>query len=183
MQKKHLIFLLAAFAAAPVLAKPVVVQEAQLLGKWQCAATNKTPMTFTFGSEQKVSVIVDLNIPLPVDMNVPLPVDMNVPLPVDMNVPSPDDETLVYRVFADGTWTLNGEKIGLNVKTTDVQRQHSTAKIRTIPWRKVDKEMFAQMRNDIGKSDKWQMQVKKIGNDSLSVRMQGDRQDIACRKV
>ena len=53
MQKKHLIFLLAAFAAAPVLAKPVVVQEAQLLGKWQCAATNKTPMTFTFGSEQK----------------------------------------------------------------------------------------------------------------------------------
>ena len=167
MQKKHLIFLLAAFAAAPVLAKPVVVQEAQLLGKWQCAATNKTPMTFTFGSEQKVSVIVDLNIPLP----------------VDMNVPSPDDETLVYRVFADGTWTLNGEKIGLNVKTTDVQRQHSTAKIRTIPWRKVDKEMFAQMRNDIGKSDKFQMQVKKIGNDSLSVRMQGDRQDMACRKV
>ena len=167
MQKKHLIFLLAAFAAAPVLAKPVVVQEAQLLGKWQCAATNKTPMTFTFGSEQKVSVIVDLNIPLP----------------VDMNVPSPDDETLVYRVFADGTWTLNGEKIGLNVKTTDVQRQHSTAKIRTIPWRKVDKEMFAQMRNDIGKSDKSQMQVKKIGNDSLSVRMQGDRQDMACRKA
>ena len=167
MQKKHLIFLLAAFVAAPVLAKPVVVKEAQLLGKWQCVAANKTPMTFTFGSEQKVSVIVDLNIPLPVDMNVPLP----------------DDETLVYRVFADGTWTLNGEKIGLNVKTTDVQRQHSTAKIRTIPWRKVDKEMFAQMRNDIGKSDKWQMQVKKIGNDSLSVRMQGDRQDIACRKV
>lgn len=116
-------------------------------------------MTFTFGSEQKVSVIVDLNIP------------------------SPDDETLVYRVFTDGTWTLNGEKIGLNVKTTDVQRQHSTAKIRTILWRKVDKEMFAQMRNGIGKSDKSQMQVKKIGNDSLSVRMQGDRQDIACRKV
>ena len=167
MQKKHLIFLLAAFAAAPVLAKPVVVQEAQLLGKWQCAATNKTPMTFTFGSEQKVSVIVD----------------MNVPLPVDMNVPSPDDETLVYRVFAEGTWTVNGGKVGSNVKITDVQRQHSTAKIRTIPWRKVDKEMFAQMRNDIGKSDKWQMQVKKIGNDSLSVRMQGDRQDIACRKV
>ena len=167
MQKKHLIFLLAAFAAAPVLAKPVVVQEAQLLGKWQCAATNKTPMTFTFGSEQKVSVIVDLNIPLP----------------VDMNVPSPDDETLVYRVFADGTWTLNGEKIGLNVKTTDVQRQHSTAKIRTIPWRKVDKEMFAHLRNDIGDVIKLQMQIKKIGNDSLSVRMQGDRQDIACRKV
>ena len=167
MQKKHLIFLLAAFAAAPVLAKPVVVQEAQLLGKWQCAATNKTPMTFTFGSEQKVSVIVD----------------MNVPLPVDMNVPSPDDETLAYRVFADGTWTVNGGKVGSNVKITDVQRQHSTAKIRTIPWRKVDKEMFAQMRNNIGKSDKFQMQVKKIGNDSLSVRMQGDRQDMACRKV
>ena len=167
MQKKHLIFLLAAFVAAPVLAKPVVVKEAQLLGKWQCVGTNKIPMTFTFGSEQKVSVIVD----------------MNVPLPVDMNVPSPDDETLVYRVFADGTWTLNGEKIGLNVKTTDVQRQHSTAKIRTIPWREVDKEMFAQMRNNIGKSDKFQMQVKKIGNDSLSVRMQGDRQDMACRKV
>ena len=166
MQKKHLIFLLAAFVAAPVLAKPVV-KEAQLLGKWQCVGTNKIPMTFTFGSEQKVSVIVD----------------MNVPLPVDMNVPSPDDETLVYRVFADGTWTLNGEKIGLNVKTTDVQRQHSTAKIRTIPWREVDKEMFAQMRNNIGKSDKFQMQVKKIGNDSLSVRMQGDRQDMACRKV
>ena len=159
MQKKHLIFLFAAFAAAPVLAKPVVVKEAQLLGKWQCVGTNKIPMTFTFGSEQKVSVIVD------------------------MNFPSPDDETLVYRVFADGTWTLNGEKIGLNIKTTDVQRQHSTAKIRTILWRKVDKEMFAQMRNDIGKSDKLQMQVKKIGNDSLSVRMQGESQDMACRKV
>ena len=167
MQKKHLIFLLAAFVAAPVLAKPVVVKEAQLLGKWQCVGTNKIPMTFTFGSEQKVSVIVD----------------MNVPLPVDMNVPSPDDETLVYRVFAEGTWTVNGGKVGSNVKITDVQRQHSTAKIRTILWRKVDKEMFAQMRNDIGKSDKWQMQVKKIGNDSLSVRMQGDRQDMACRKV
>ena len=175
MQKKHLIFLLAAFVAAPVLAKPVVVKEAQLLGKWQCVGTNKIPMTFTFGSEQKVSVIVD--------MNVPLPVDMNVPLPVDMNVPSPDDETLVYRVFADGTWTVNGGKVGSNVKITDVQRQHSTAKIRTIPWREVDKEMFAQMRNNIGKSDKFQMQVKKIGNDSLSVRMQGDRQDMACRKV
>lgn len=159
MQKKHLIFLLAAFVAAPVLAKPVVVKEAQLLGKWQCVGTNKIPMTFTFGSEQKVSVIVD------------------------MNVPSPDDETLVYRVFADGTWTVNGGKVGSNVKITDVQRQHSTAKIRTIPWREVDKEMFAQMRNNIGKSDKFQMQVKKIGNDSLSVRMQGDRQDMACRKV
>lgn len=159
MQKKHLIFLLAAFAAAPVLAKPVVVQEAQLLGKWQCAATNKTPMTFTFGSEQKVSVIVD------------------------MNFPSPDDETLVYRNFADGTWTLDGGKIGLNIKTTDVQRQHSIAKIRTIPWREVDKEMFAHLRNDIGDAIKLQMQIKKIGNDSLSVRMQGDRQDIACRKV
>ena len=157
MQKKHLIFLLAAFAAAPVLAKPVVVQEAQLLGKWQCAATDKTPMTFTFGSEQSVIV--------------------------DMNIPSPDDETLVYRVFTDGTWTLNGGKVGLNIKTTDVQRQHSTTKIRTIPWREVDKEMFAQMRNGIGKSDKLQMQVKKIGNDSLSVRMQGDKQDMACRKA
>ena len=159
MQKKHLIFLLAAFAAAPVLAKPIVVQEAQLLGKWQCVANDKTPMTFTFGSGQKVSVIVD------------------------MNFPSPDDETLVYRNFADGTWTLDGGKIGLNIKITDVQRQHSTAKIRTILWRKVDKEMFTQMRNDIGKSDKSQMQVKKIGNDSLSVRMQGDRQDMACRKA
>ena len=159
MQKKHLIFLLAAFVAAPVLAKPVVVKEAQLLGKWQCVANDKTPMTFTFGSGQKVSVIVD------------------------MNFPSPDDETLVYRNFADGTWTLDGGKIGLNIKITDVQRQHSTAKIRTIPWREVDKEMFAQMRNNIGKSDKFQMQVKKIGNDSLSVRMKGDRQDIACRKV
>ena len=159
MQKKYLIFLLAVFAAVPVLAKPVIVQEAQLLGKWQCVANDKTPMTFTFGSGQKVSVIVD------------------------MNFPSPDDETLVYRNFADGTWTLDGGKIGLNIKITDVQRQHSTAKIRTILWRKVDKEMFAQMRNDIGKSDKSQMQVKKIGNDSLSVRMQGDRQDIACRKV
>lgn len=158
MQKKHLIFLLAAFAAAPVLAKPVV-QEAQLLGKWQCAATDKTPMTFTFSSEQKVSVIVD------------------------MNIPSPDDETLVYRVFTDGTWTLNGGKIGLNIQTTDVQRQHSIAKIRTISWREVDKEMFAQMRNNIGKSDKLQMQVKKIGNDSLSVRMQGDKQDMACHKA
>ena len=143
----------------PVLAKPVVVQEAQLLGKWQCVANDKTPMTFTFGSGQKVSVIVD------------------------MNFPSPDDETLVYRNFADGTWTLDGGKIGLNIKITDVQRQHSTAKIRTILWRKVDKEMFAQMRNGIGKSDKSQMQVKKIGNDSLSVRMQGESQDMACRKV
>jgi len=159
MQKKHLIFLLAAFVAAPVLAKPVVVKEAQLLGKWQCVAADETPMTFTFGSEQKLGMTVDINIP------------------------SSNDETLSYRNFADGTWTLNGGKIGLTFKTTDVQRQHSTAKIRTIPWRKVDKEMFAQMRNDIGKSDKLQMQVKKIGNDSLSVRMQGDRQDIACRKV
>ena len=142
-----------------MLAKPVVVQEAQLLGKWQCVANDKTPMTFTFGSGQKVSVIVD------------------------MNFPSPDDETLVYRNFADGTWTLDGGKIGLNIKITDVQRQHSTAKIRTILWRKVDKEMFTQMRNDIGKSDKSQMQVKKIGNDSLSVRMQGERQDMACRKA
>jgi hypothetical protein len=142
-----------------VLAKPIVVQEAQLLGKWQCVAADKTPMTFIFGSEQKVSVIVD------------------------MNFPSPDDETLVYRNFADGTWTLDGGKIVLNIKITDVQRQHSTAKIRTILWRKVDNEMFAQMRNDIGKSDKSQMQVKKIGNDSLSVRMQGDRQDMACRKA
>lgn len=159
MQKKHLIFLLAAFTAAPVLAKPVVVQEAQLLGKWQCVAADKTPMTFIFGSEQKVNVIVDANIP------------------------SPDDETLVYRNFADGTWMFKGGKVGLNIKTTDVQRQHSTAKIRTIPWREVDKEMFAQMRNGIGKSDKLQMQVKKIGNDSLSVRMQGESQDMACRKV
>ena len=121
MQKKHLIFLLAAFTAAPVLAKPVVVQEAQLLGKWQCVAADKTPMTFIFGSEQKVNVIVDANIP------------------------SPDDETLVYRNFADGTWMFKGGKVGLNIKTTDVQRQHSTAKIRTIPWREVDKEMFAQI--------------------------------------
>lgn len=158
MQKKHLIFLLAAFAAAPVLAKPVV-KEAQLLGKWQCADDNGTLRTFTFASEQKVSAIVDANFP------------------------SPDDETLVYRVFADGTWTVNGGKIGLNIKTTDVQRQHSIAKIRTIPWREVDKEMFAQMRNTIGKSDKLQMQVKKIGNDSLSVRMQGDKQDMACSKA
>ena len=158
MQKKHLIFLLAAFAAAPVLAKPVV-KEAQLLGKWQCADDNGTLRTFTFASEQKVSAIVDANFP------------------------SPDDETLVYRVFAGGTWTVNGGKIGLNIKTIDVQRQHSIAKIRTIPWREVDKEMFAQMRNTIGKSDKLQMQVKKIGNDSLSVRMQGDKQDMACSKA
>ena len=159
MQKKHLIFLLAAFAAVPVLAKPVVVKEAQLLGKWQCADDNGTLRTFTFGSEQKVSAIVDANFP------------------------SPDDETLAYRVFADGTWTVNGGKIGLNIKTTDVQRQHSIAKIRTIPWREVDKEMFAHLRNDIGDAIKLQMQIKKIGNDSLSVRMQGDRQDIACRKA
>ena len=158
MQKKHLIFLLAAFAAVPVLAKPVV-KEAQLLGKWQCADDNGTLRTFTFGSEQKVSAIVDANFP------------------------SPDDETLAYRVFADGTWTVNGGKIGLNIKTTDVQRQHSIAKIRTIPWREVDKEMFAHLRNDIGDAIKLQMQIKKIGNDSLSVRMQGDRQDMACRKA
>ncbi len=142
-----------------MLAKPVVVKEAQLLGKWQCVDDNGTLRTFTFGSEQKVSAIVDANFP------------------------SPDDETLAYRVFADGTWTVNGGKIGLNIKTTDVQRQHSIAKIRTIPWREVDKEMFAHLRNDIGDVIKLQMQIKKIGNDSLSVRMQGDRQDIACRKV
>ncbi|OFT01738.1 hypothetical protein HMPREF3107_05490 [Neisseria sp. HMSC31F04] len=159
MQKKHLIFLFAAFVAAPVLAKPVVVQEAQLLGKWQCVDYDGTLRTFTFGSEQKVSAIVDANFP------------------------SPDDETLAYRVFADGTWTVNGGKIGLNIKTTDVQRQHSMAKIRTIPWRVVDKEMFARIRNDIGNSNKLQMQIKKIGNNSLSVRMQGDRQDMACRKA
>ena len=135
-----------------MLAKPVVVQEAQLLGKWQCVPNDKTPKTFTFGSGQKVSVIVD------------------------MTFPTTEEE-------ADGTWTLDGGKIGLNIKITDVQRQHSTAKIRTILWRKVDKEMFTQMRNDIGKSDKSQMQVKKIGNDSLSVRMQGESQDMACRKV
>lgn len=142
-----------------MLAKPVVVKEAQLLGKWQCADDNGTLRTFTFGSEQKVSAIVDANFP------------------------SPDDETLAYRVFADGTWTVNGGKIGLNIKTTDVQRQHSIAKIRTIPWREVDKEMFAHLRNDIGDAIKLQMQIKKIGNDSLSVRMQGDRQDMACRKA
>ena len=142
-----------------MLAKPVVVKEAQLLGKWQCVDDNGTLRTFTFGSEQKVSAIVDANFP------------------------SPDDETLAYRVFADGTWTVNGGKIGLNIKTTDVQRQHSIAKIRTIPWREVDKEMFAHLRNDIGDAIKLQMQIKKIGNDSLSVRMQGDRQDIACRKA
>ena len=67
MQKKHLIFLLAAFAAAPVLAKPVVVKEAQLLGKWQCVDDNGTLRTFTFGSEQKVSAIVDANFPPPDD--------------------------------------------------------------------------------------------------------------------
>ncbi len=75
-----------------MLAKPIVVQEAQLLGKWQCVDYNGTLRTFTFGSEQKVSAIVDANFP------------------------SPDDETLAYRVFADGTWTVNGGKIGLNIK-------------------------------------------------------------------
>ena len=159
MQKKHLIFLLAAFAAVPVLAKPVVVKEAQLLGKWQCVAADETPMTFTFGSEQKLGMTVDINIP------------------------SSNDETLSYRNFADGTWTLNGGKIGLTFKTTDVQRQHSTAKIRTAEWREADKETFTRMRNHIGNPGKLQMQVKKIGNKSLNVRMQGDSQDIVCRKV
>lgn len=162
MQKKYLIFLAALFAAAPVLAKPAVIQKAQLVGKWQCTAADKTPMAFVFGNGQEVSVTVDITIPFS---------------------GTPKDETLVYSHSAEGTWTLNAGKVGLNIKTTNVERRHNPDKIRTAAWRETDNETFAQMRSTIGEPGRLQMQVKQIGNGTMRVRMQGDRNDMTCQKT
>lgn len=162
MQKKYLIFLVALFAAAPVLAKPAAIQKSQLIGKWQCTAADKTPMAFTFGNGQEVSATVDITIPFP---------------------GTPKDETLVYSHSAEGTWTLNAGKVGLNIKTTNVERRHNPEKIRTAAWRETDNETFAQMRSTIGKPGRLQMQVKQIGNGTMRVRMQGDRNDMTCQKA
>ena len=162
MQKKYLIFLAVLFATAPVLAKPAAIQKAQLLGKWQCTAADKTPMAFVFGNGQEVSVTVDITIPFP---------------------GTPKDETLVYSHSAEGTWTLNAGKVGLNIKTTNVERRHNPDKIRTAAWRETDNETFAQMRSTIGKPGSLQMQVKQIGNGMMRVRMQGDRNDMTCQKA
>ncbi|WP_314310233.1 hypothetical protein [Kingella denitrificans] len=162
MQKKYLIFLAALFATAPVLAKPAVIQKSQLIGKWQCIAADKTPMAFTFGNGQEVSATVDITIPFP---------------------GTPKDETLTYRHIGNGTWTLNAEKVGLNIKTTNVERLHNPEKIRTAAWRETDNETFAQMRSTIGKPGRLQMQVKQIGNGTMRVRMQGDRNDMTCQKA
>lgn len=162
MQKKYLIFLVALFAAAPVLAKPAAIQKSQLIGKWQCTAADKTPMAFTFGNGQEVSATVDITIPFP---------------------GTPKDETLVYSHSAEGTWTLNAGKVGLNIKTTNVERRHNPEKIRTAAWREMDNETFAQMRSTIGKPGRLQMQVKQIGNGTMRVRMQGDRNDMTCQKA
>ena len=141
MQKKYLIFLAALFAAAPVLAKPAAIQKAQLIGKWQCTAADKTPMAFVFGNGQEVSVTVDITIPFP---------------------GTPKDETLVYSHSAEGTWTLNAGKVGLNIKTTNVERRHNPDKIRTAAWRETDNETFAAMRSKIGEPGRLQMQVKQM---------------------
>ena len=84
MQKKYLIFLAALFAAAPVLAKPAAIQKAQLIGKWQCTAADKTPMWMVFSYGQEAFFIVDVTIPFP---------------------GTPKDETLEYSHSAEGTWT------------------------------------------------------------------------------
>ena len=162
MQKKYLIFLATLFAAAPVLAKPAAIQKSQLIGKWQCTAADKTPMAFTFGNGQEVSATVDITIPFP---------------------GTPKDETRTYRHIGNGTWTLNAEKVGLNIKTTNVERRHNPEKIRTAAWRETDNETFAQMRSTIGKLGSLQMQVKQIGNGTMRVRMQGDRNDMTCQKA
>lgn len=162
MQKKYLIFLAALFAATPVLAKPAAFQKAQLIGKWQCTAADKTPMAFVFGNGQEVSVTVDITIPFP---------------------GTPKDETLTYRHIGNGTWVLSAGKVGLNIKTTNVERLHNPAKIRTATWRETDNETFAQMRSTIGKPGSLQMQVKQIGNGMMRVRMQGDRNDMTCQKA
>ena len=162
MQKKYLIFLAALFAAAPVLAKPAVIQKAQLVGKWQCTAADKTPMAFTFGNGQEVSATVDITIPFP---------------------GTPKDETLTYRHIGNGTWTLNAGKVSLNIKTTNVERLHNPAEIRTAAWRETDNETFAAMRSKIGESGRLQMQVKQIGNGTMRVRVQGERNDMTCQKT
>ena len=162
MQKKYLILLAALFATAPVLAKPAAVQKAQLIGKWQCTAADKTPMWMVFSYGQEAFFIVDVTIPFP---------------------GTPKDETLTYRHIGNGTWTLNAEKVGLNIKTTNVERRHNPEKIRTAAWRETDNETFAQMRSTIGKPGRLQMQVKQIGNGTMRVRMQGDRNDMTCQKA
>ena len=85
--------------------------------------------------------------------------------------------------MGNGTWTLNAEKVGLNIKTTNVERRHNPEKIRTAAWRETDNETFAQMRSTIGKPGRLQMQVKQIGNGTMRVRMQGDRNDMTCQKA
>ena len=145
-----------------MLAKPAVIQKAQLVGKWQCTAADKTPMAFTFGNGQEVSATVDITIPFP---------------------GTPKDETLVYSHSAEGTWTLNAGKVGLNIKTTNVERRHNPEKIRTAAWRETDNETFAAMRSKIGEPGRLQMQVKQIGNGMMRVRMQGDRNDMTCQKA
>lgn len=162
MQKKYLIFLAALFAAAPVLAKPAVIQKSQLIGKWQCIAADKTPMWMVFSYGQEAFFIVDVTIPFP---------------------GTPKDETLVYSHSAEGTWTLNAGKVGLNIKTTNVERRHNPDKIRTAAWRETDNETFAAMRSKIGEPGRLQMQVKQIGNGTMRVRMQGDRNDMTCQKA
>ena len=162
MQKKYLIFLAALFAAAPVLAQPAAIQKAQLIGKWQCTAADKTPMAFVFGNGQEVSVTVDITIPFP---------------------GTPKDETLTYRHIGNGTWVLSAGKVGLNIKTTNVERLHNPAEIRTAAWRETDNETFAAMRSKIGESGRLQMQVKQIGNGTMRVRVQGERNDMTCQKT
>ena len=39
------------------------------------------------------------------------------------------------------------------------------------------------MRSTIGKPGRLQMQVKQIGNGTMRVRMQGDRNDMTCQKA
>ena len=169
MQKKYLIFWVALFAAAPVLAKPAAIQKSQLIGKWQCTAADKTPMAFVFDYGQEAFIMVDITIPFPMDVTLPSP--------------APKDETLTYRHIGNGTWVLSAGKVGLNIKTTNVERLHNPAKIRTATWRETDNETFAQMRSTIGKPGSLQMQVKQIGNGMMRVRMQGDRNDMTCQKA
>ena len=170
MQKKYLIFLAALFAAAPVLAKPAAIQKAQLIGKWQCIAADKTPMALVFVYGQKAFIMVDITIPFPMDVTLPSPVPKG-------------EETLVYRNHAQGTWTLNAGKVSLNIKTDNVERLHNPDKIRTAAWRETDNETFAAMRSKIGESGRLQMQVKQIGNGTMRVRVQGERNDMVCQKT
>jgi len=170
MQKKYLIFLAALFATAPVLAKPAAIQKAQLIGKWQCTAADKTPMALVFDYGQKAFIMVDITIPFTMDVTLPSPAPKG-------------EETLVYRNHARGTWTLNAGKVSLNIKTDHVERLHNPAEIRTAAWRETDNETFAAMRSKIGESGRLQMQVKQISNGTMRVRVQGERNDMTCQKT